>query len=344
MDIWDIALGFQDAQVLLTAQKLGVFDRLEQSPASAPEVAEAARLPEDSAARLLTALCALHLVDKRDGAFVNGPEASVQLVSGKPGFIGAMFPHVRDTLYPVWGHLEDALRRREAPWDVAFPNAPSPTEEMFDDPERLRAFLRGMHGITYAAASEFADYADELRGLRCLVDVGGAGGAFLIALAEKNPCLCGTVFDLPAVRPVAEEFIRDSGVADRVGFRAGDFWTDPLPKGANAYSLGFILHDWDRTGGDIILGKIRDAAPDGSLLILGEYLLNDEKTGPLCVARADLNMLVSAQGRERSAEEYARWLEHFGYRLQQIYQTSHAKHFLVFRKEGGAPDGRREEA
>jgi hypothetical protein len=49
-----------------------------------------------------------------------------------------------------------------------------------------------------------AVYAPELAQLKTIVDVGGANGAFLIA--ERFPTLTGTVFDLPVVVPIAEDF------------------------------------------------------------------------------------------------------------------------------------------
>lgn len=103
IDLWNCALGFMDAQILLTAEEIGIFDCLDGGPRSAAEVGAATGLPAASAARLLTALCALGIVEKQpDGRFDNGPEAAEQLVTGKPGYIGAMFRHVREDLFPVW--------------------------------------------------------------------------------------------------------------------------------------------------------------------------------------------------------------------------------------------------
>jgi acetylserotonin N-methyltransferase len=334
VDIWECALGFMDSQVLLTAEELGVFDVLDAGPGTAAAVAEATGLPEDSADRLLVALCALRLLRKEaDGRYANGPEASEKLVRGKPGYIGAMFHHVRDVLYPAWNYCKEALQEGRAQWERAFPGGPPPNEDLYSNPPALRAFMEGMHAITYTAAAEFASRAEEQLGkVGSIIDAGGASGAFLIAVAERFPGLQGTVLDLPPVRPIAEGFIREAGLSDRLSFEAGDFWEDPLPAGADAYSLGFILHDWDRAGGDLILGKLAEAAPAGALLILGEYLLNDEKDGPLHVARQDLNMLISARGRERSASEYAAWVREFGFELEEIFLTDGGKNFMTARK------------
>lgn len=334
MNVWECALGFMDAQVLLTAEKMGVFDSLSGQGRSAADVAADTGIPEDSARRLLTALCALDLVEKaEDGRFVNSPEASEKLIPGKPGYIGNMFAHVRDDLYPLWHHFEEALREGGAQWGRISDGATPRNEELYEDPERLRAFMEGMHTISYKAATQFAPHARELEEIEHIVDVGGASGAFLIALAEEFSGLRGTIFDLPPVQPIAEDYVARHELGDRIAFHAGDFWEEPLPENADAYSLGFILHDWDTSGGTHLLCKVADAIRPGGLLIIGEYLLNDEKTGPLHVARQDLNMLVAARGRERSAREYRAWIEAFGFRLERIQPTVHGKHFLLARKQ-----------
>ncbi|MBW3624039.1 MAG: hypothetical protein KY468_11585 [Armatimonadetes bacterium] len=333
MDIWELAMGFMDSQILFTAEELGVFDHLDCGPSEIGGVAAATGLPEDSAERLLVALSALGLIQRTpEGRYVNGPEAASQLVRGKPGYIGAMFGHFRQALYPVWGFSKEALLEGRAQWDRAFPDRTAPNEGMYEDPRALRSFMEGMHGITYAPAAEFAQMAPELKEIRSITDIGGASGAFVIALAETHPQLQATVFDLPPVKPITNKFICESGMEDRIRFHAGDFWEDPIPPGSDAYSLGFILHDWNDTGGGIILGKIAEASRPGGWLILSEYLLNDEKTGPLWVARASVNMLVSARGKERSAPEYAEWIGQFGFDLEKIYFTTKGKNVLMFRK------------
>ncbi len=333
MDIWEIALGFMDSQVLLTAEKLGIFELLSRGPLDAAGVAAKTGLPYDSAARLLTALCALGLTVRRhDGACENAREAAEMLVPGGPRYIGGMFHHIREHLYPAWSYLNEALFEQASQLKRALPHEERPSDVVHNNVEALKAFIEGMHGITYTAAAEFADKADELSALRSVVDIGGASGAFAIALAERHPRLRATVYDLEGVAPIASRFIRRAGLAERVSFRAGNFWEDAIPAHADAYSLGFILHDWDDLGGSILLDKVAEASRADSILILGEYLLNENRTGPLFVARQDLNMLVAARGRERTAGEYRAWLARFGFELGPIYPTTTGKQFMIAKR------------
>ena len=339
MNIWDHALGFMHAQMLLTAEELGVFDALDEAPRTAETLAEAVEMPVDSARRLLTGLSALELVERdAEGHFVNSAEASAQLVSGKPGYIGDMFDHVREVLYPAWGNLREVLLENESvpdgPPDRRAPEeGEAPSADVYRDEQSLRSFMEGMHAITYESGQKFAANAPELQEVEHIVDVGGASGAFLIALAEAHSRLEGTVLDLPEVRPIAEEHIQEQDLADRLSFEARDFFNDPLPEGRDAYSLGYILHDWDEAAGSLLLEKISKAIRPGGLLIIGESLLDEDRGGPLYVARNDLNMMVAAQGRERTLSEYEDWIGTYGFELERVHPTEE-KDFLVARRNG----------
>jgi hypothetical protein len=333
VDIWECVLGFMDAQILLTAEELGIFAVLDGDPCRADEVAKATDLPADSAERLLNALATLGAIQKTaEGRFVNGPEASAQLVPGKPDYMGAMFHHVREDLYPMWHYFKEALQERQSQWQRAHGTESAANENLYSDPAALRKFMEGMHTITYRVAQEFAARAPELEEIKTLVDLGGASGAFLIALAQARPWLRGAVFDLPQVEPITRDFFRRYEVADRLDFVAGNFWEDPLPPRQDAYALGFVLHDWSTEQGSAILRKIARAAGPGAFLIVSEYLLDEDKTGPKWVVRSDLNMLVAARGRERNAAEYRQWVEAAGFNFVRVHETTLGKHFLIFKK------------
>jgi tRNA1(Val) A37 N6-methylase TrmN6 len=74
--------------------------------------------------------------------------------------------------------------------------------------------------------------------------VGGATGQLSIILAQHNPHLRCTSFDLPEVEPIAARTIANANLSDRVRAVSGDFFADPLPK-ADMIIMGGILHDWN---------------------------------------------------------------------------------------------------
>jgi len=50
------------------------------------------------------------------------------------------------------------------------------------------------------------------------------------------------------------------------------------------------------------------------------------------VARSDLNMMVAARGRERTAREYMDWIARFGFRTERVQPTHADKQFIIARK------------
>ena len=81
-------------------------------------------------------------------------------------------------------------------------------------------------------------------------------------VALAHPHLSGGGFDLPAVRPVFEQYVAANGLADRLRFYPGDFFNDPLPT-ADVLVMGHILHDWDLEEKRRLLAKAYEALPDG---------------------------------------------------------------------------------
>ncbi len=49
----------------------------------------------------------------------------------------------------------------------------------------------------------------------------------------------------------------------------------------------------------------------------------------LFAVRQDLNMLVSARGRERSESEYRDWIRRHGFALKRTYPATFGKHYMV---------------
>jgi len=196
------------AQVLLTAAARGVFDRLASGPRHTAEIAATTGLPEASADRRLAALCALEIVTKLpDGRFANGPEAAERLVRGSPGYLGALFHQVNYALYPIWPYCSGAFAEQAPQWERACNREMPPHARMSADPLALRPCIEGLHAMPYQAVVEFAASAAEVQDIGSLVDVGGASGACVIALAERCAALRATVLDRPPVQPMAEDFL-----------------------------------------------------------------------------------------------------------------------------------------
>jgi hypothetical protein len=314
-DLRQMLTAFMTSKTLMSGAELGVFDTLAPGPLTPPELAARLGLPASSLGRLLVALASLGLLRKEGDAYANAAVADEHLVRGRTGYIGGSFHHVGHDLYPLWNHLNDAVRENSARWHQAFgrDTGEDPFASIYRDETALRGFMSALAAATTPVARALCD-AFDFGPYRRLLDVGGALGAMTATVVQAHPHLRGITFDLPAVRPLAAEYLAQAGLADRVQVAAGDMFAGPLPAGADVITLSIILHDWDDERALRILTQCHAALPSGGAVLVLEQLLNDDGTGPQFAALGSLNMLVATGGgRERSAREYAALLTQTGF-------------------------------
>jgi tRNA G37 N-methylase Trm5 len=103
------------------------------------------------------------------------------------------------------------------------------------------------------------------------------------------------------------------GVADRVTFTPGSFFTDDLPK-ADVVMMGHILHDWDLPTKKMLIQKAVAALPSGGALIVYESIIDDDRSkwfdDELEHADRDARRLRLHGRRLRGLDERGRLLQH----------------------------------
>jgi len=282
-NVLDLIDAFRRSKTMFAAVKLGIFDGARPS--------DYKELP-----RLLDACVALGLLEKRDGAYVNTPEADKYLRSDSPDTLTGYIIYSNDALFPMWAHLEDAIREGTSRWKQTFGIDGGIFSGFFRTEESKREFLKGMHGFGQISSPAVAA-AFDLSRFRNLVDLGGASGHLAEAIRQRYPKIQTAVLDLPEVAKLYP------------GTIAGDFFADSLPP-ADLYTLGRILHDWSDDQIRPFLEKIYVALPTGGGLLIAEKLLRPDYVS---AHMQSLNMLVVTQGRERTAADYEAFLREAGF-------------------------------
>ncbi len=290
--IFNIGFGFWSSKALLSAVELGVFTELAKGPRDLAALTQRLGLHERAARDFLDALVALKLLERRDGIYLNSAEAELFLDRAKPSYVGGLLEMANARLYGFWGALTEALRTGRQQ------NESKELGDLFAalyaDPDRLRSFLAAMSGVSAGAAQAIAAKFP-WKDFKTFVDVGAAQGMVAATLARSHPHLAGIGFDLPQVQPIFEDFANANAVSDRVAFRGGNFFTDPLPA-AEVVVMGHILHDWDLTQKRMLLAKAYDALPKGGALIVYEALIDDERRQNAFGLLMSLNMLIETPG------------------------------------------------
>jgi acetylserotonin N-methyltransferase len=317
--ILELIEAFRRSKAMFAAVSLGVFDFLERAPADAATMAAALRVESEPLERLLDACVGLTLLRKNGACYENETAASTYLCRENERSLTGYILYSNDVLFPLWTHLEDAIREGTPRWKQAFGIDGAIFDHFFRSEEAKQTFIKGMHGLGILSSPKVVE-AFDLSHFRKLVDLGGATGHLAIAACERHRKLRAAVFDLPQVIEGARIEVNKSTAAERIDLLAGNFFRDELPE-ADLFAMSRIVHDWSEDKVQTLLSKIYRRLPAGGGILLAEKLLNEEKTGPTSAQLQSLNMLVCTEGKERTLGEYRRLLEDAGFQMVQGVRT-----------------------
>jgi len=316
----DLITGYWASQLVHVAAKLGLADLLKAGPRSPAELARSTGSDPRALHRVLRALASLGVfAERKDGRFGLTPLAAT-LRSDRPDSMRAFaMMMVEDYNWQAWGDVGQSVRNGQAAFDRVH------GMRIFDylgrQPEKARTFGEAMTSISGAENPAVAAAYDFSK-VGTLVDVGGSHGHLLAAILKANPKLRGVLFDLPRVLEQARQapYVGAREIAGRMDLVPGDFFAS-VPKGADAYMMKYILHDWDDDLCVKILENCRRAmAPGGRILVVDTVIPsgNDPHWGKLL----DINMLVGTGGRERTRSEFAEVFARAGLKVRRVIPTA----------------------
>jgi hypothetical protein len=264
-----------------------------------------------SARDFLDALVAMGFLKRIDGIYHNTPETEVFLDKAKPSYIGGILEMSNHRLYPFWGSLTTALRTGEQQNEAK--GGHDPFAAVYADPARLREFLRAMSGVSRGANIAIANKFPWANYKTC-ADIGTAQGDLITQIALAQPHLRGIGFGLPEVGPIFEDYIAANGVADRVLFVGGSFFTEELPS-TDVLLFGHILHDWDLDQKRMLLRKAYTALPPGGAVVVYDAIIDDDRSQNAFGLLMSLNMLVETPGGfDYSGADCIGWMREAGFR------------------------------
>ncbi|ERF77099.1 hypothetical protein EPUS_09238 [Endocarpon pusillum Z07020] len=185
-------------------------------------------------------------------------------------------------------------------------------------------------GAIAQAPGLVADYPWHEVGNRTVLDVGGGGGALIASLLRHNASMRGGVLDQPTVIEHIRPFFKEGGQFADIGARvsqddliSGDFFSK-LPS-YEVYVMKWCLHDWLDPEAIKILRNIREAMIPGekSRLVVLESVMADGEMGRLS-RYGDINMMMTAKGQERTADDWQRLAKAAGWVIKGIYPLRNA--------------------
>jgi len=309
--IMQVGLGFWASKTLLSAIEMEIFTELARRPEDLPTLRERLGLHERSAHDFLDALVALGFLERSDGVYHNAPATDLFLDRRKPTYLGGILEMANHRLYRFWGDLTEGLRTGNLQNEAKAGDVPF-FEAIYADPARLREFLVAMTGLSHPANAQIARRFD-WSPYSSFTDLGAAQGDLAVQIALANPHLSGVGFDLPGVAPVFEAYAELHGVAGRIRFQPGDFFTDVIPA-ADVITMGHVLHDWGLETKRMLIAKAYEALPAGGALIVYEAIIDDDRSENAFGLLMSLNMLIETQGGfDYTAADCHGWMADAGF-------------------------------
>jgi ubiquinone/menaquinone biosynthesis C-methylase UbiE len=306
--IIQFAWGYVPPLVLEAAIRHRVFDVLDGGSKTVSEVQKETGASERGLSAVMNALVGLNFLAKDgQGRFSLTPESSAFLVSTKPGFQGGFIRHCSEQLIPKWLHLNRVVATGHP---VVSVNQEGAGSGFFQE------FVDDIFPLSYPAAQTLSRHlhANGAGPAVRVLDLAAGSGVWGIAMAQGSQQVRVTAVDWPEVIPVTRRSVARFGLADRFSFLAGDLLQVDFGSGHTVATLGHILHSEGRERSRELIQKTFRALAPGGTIVIAEFLVNAERTGPLNGLFFALNMLVNTDtGDTYSFEEIAGWLKDAGF-------------------------------
>ncbi|HVZ18319.1 MAG TPA: methyltransferase [Terriglobales bacterium] len=291
---------FMPSRCLLTALELDVFTAVGEG-ATAEQVGKKINASGRGISMLLNALVSMGILSKSDNVYKNTADSARYFVQGSKDNHRNGLLHTAN-IWRTWSTLTEAVRR----------GTRVPIEQA-GNPQWTSNFIAGMQRNAKDRAPLIVK-ALGTAGVKRVLDLGGGSGAYSIAFAKASPDVKCEIVDLAEVVPLTKEYVEKAGVASQVSVRAGDMLEGNFGSGYDVVMLNAICHMFSEDQNRELFRHARRALAPGGRLMVQDFILNPEKTGPQQAALFSLNMLVATEaGASYNEPEYTAWMKEAGF-------------------------------
>lgn len=272
---------YRASRALMTAHQLGIFEALRE-PKTVADVAAQCGTDTGMTEKLLIACCSLGVVRRDGDHFVLTRLACDTLLPESARYLGGVLDH-SETLWWVFTGLPDIIRTGERG------AAPKPPEAFIS--RWHENWIWAMHGNAANGVAQWMARQLDLSDRSLLLDVGGGPGTYSIALCQRFTNLKAVVWDVSQTIAIAEQVIERFHMKDRIAVQGGDWNRDEFGEGYDCLLMSNILHGHGSQAETRLEQGMRALVP-GGLLIAHDFLLNNDRSGPLPAAL--FNLMIGA--------------------------------------------------
>lgn len=314
--VWDVIFAVYGYPALLLAHRLKVFALLAAGPRTIEDICNSLNIKQRPAEAILTAATALGFLSLQEGRYSLTAVSEEYLLEKSPNYFGFFWDLMIDN-YQVssFTSLEKAILT-DAPQAYGGGDIFKSHEEQI---ELLQRFTRGMHSISRTSAFFWPDVADFSQH-RVMLDVAGGSAAHSIGAALKLPNVKVIFLDFRQVCEIAQEYINQYGLQERIKTQEINIWSDHWPA-ADLHFFSNIYHDWTAEKCHFLTAKSFNSLESGGRIVIHEMLYDDQKTGPFAPAAFSMMMMGWTEGKQYSGLELSTMLKEIGFEDIQIHKA-----------------------
>jgi len=313
-----LANAFRESRLLLSAIELKIFSVLDNHMMTSEEVAKKINANPRATDRLMNALCGFELLKKVKGKFYNSDLSAKYLVEGKPEFMGNLY-HTNN-LWNSWSNLTDSVVKG------ASVGGDQNKQEKND---WVESFISAMH-YRGVHQGKILSMMIDLTNVKKMLDVGGGSAAFSIEIVKKNSKINAVVLDLPHVIPLTKRYVDEAGLTENFDFIKGDYLTNDFDGNYDLILLSAIVHINSYEQNKTLIKKCADALNKEGMVIISDFIMNDDRTQPAYGALFSLNMLVGTEcGDTYTENEMKEWLQSAGFKKIERKNTSFGSDLMI---------------
>lgn len=310
----EIIYSFQKSRVLISAFELDLFNAIGETSKTAREITFELNTEEFATRKFLDVLVSMNILVKSGDRYSIAKKYINLLTKGSSHYIGNL--KYFNFVWDAWTKLSDSIKKGSS----------ALLQEGRNYNEYLEDILFTLQWRATQQANNLLKNID-LHRINKVLDLGCGSGGYSMELLRIKPDIEVFVFDLPEVIEITKKYIEIKGFSGRIATLSGDFFVDDIGKEYDMVMVSNVMSRYSFYQNITLLRKIYDSLNSGGLLIIQDYLINDDRVSPEFQALYNLNLLVSTESGNMYTETdmwvmlKESWFSHFR-RIDTEFGTS----------------------
>jgi|GEM_PF-458908 len=297
----EMTLGYRKSMLLLTANHMGLFRLLAQSPANSSEICSALKTSPRGTRLMLDALVGLDIISLNDGIYELAGLGLEFLHPDSEYYMGDIYEH-NYNLLTRWMKLEDSIKTGE-------PLLSDDDQSRTGD--SLTAFIMGMQNLCSVQGDGIAE-ALNIKDVKSILDLGGGPGTLLHAVLKRQPNAKGVVLDRADVVELARQESAKNNLPE-IGYISGDIFSANWGGPWDMILLSNIIHSYSEEKNREIIKLCEKNLTHGGQLVIIDFFLDETGTEPSYASLFSLNMLLNTDmGRSYRLSNTEDWVRSSG--------------------------------